>query len=270
MNAGSVELQLAWRLMHLLERDSATIGREAGERMAKTAQSLISGKTKLPFQHICALPRATLCPGGCTEVYCSSRCCAEAWQRHHCLLCRGSVEMSTGMHLRNVKACPYVREFEPEALQKFQHDRERFGWIVQRLPPLVRCPAVRLACRAPRHDERPVLACAMLRRPQQECCNRSCAPAQLVAQGDSITSPPLLRPSAGCVAGASPRHAACCRAGARADEPGPVCQSAANANADANATIRTARAGAVTVAGIGARQPSRRHHAAAHVFMPRA
>jgi hypothetical protein len=121
----------------VLEGESSSIARETAARMAKTAQSLISGKLKLPYQHICTLPKATLCPSGCSEVYCSSRCCAEAWQRHHCLLCRGPAELSTDMHLRNAKNCPYMREFELHSLLKFKHDRERFSWIGQNLVPLV-------------------------------------------------------------------------------------------------------------------------------------
>jgi hypothetical protein len=33
------------------------------------------------------------------------------------------------MHLRNVQKCPYIQGFDLEALQKFQHDWDRFGWI---------------------------------------------------------------------------------------------------------------------------------------------
>ena len=124
--------------MHVLEHDAESINKDAAARMGRTAQSLISGKLKLPFQHICALPKATLCPGGCTDVYCSSRCCAEAWQKHHCLLCRGGAELGSEMHLRHAQNCPYIREFEHESLTKFQHDRERFAWMTSRVSPLVR------------------------------------------------------------------------------------------------------------------------------------
>lgn len=138
-----MELQLAWRLMHMLEHEADSIPKDTAARMGRTAQNLISGKLKLPFQHICALPKATLCPGGCTEVYCSSRCCAEAWQKHHCLLCRGGAEVGTEMHLRNAQNCPYVREFEVASLQKFQHDRDRFAWITAKMPSVVRPPFAR-------------------------------------------------------------------------------------------------------------------------------
>lgn len=142
--------------MHALESERKNIGRDVADRMTKTAQSLISGKMKLPYQHICSLPKATLCPSGCSEVYCSSRCCAEAWQKHHCLLCRGPAEVTTHMHLRNVKNCPYVREFDPEALTKFAHDRNRFGWLRQKITPLVRLLAQLLRCAAVCIDASPV------------------------------------------------------------------------------------------------------------------
>lgn len=138
--AGSVELQLAWRLMHVLEDEESTIDTDVASRITRTAQNLISGKLKLPFQHICCLPKAMLCPGGCSEVYCSSRCCVEAWQKHHCLLCEGGAGLGAEMHLRNVQNCPYIREFDPEALQKFQHDRYRFGWLTAGWKPLVSSP----------------------------------------------------------------------------------------------------------------------------------
>jgi hypothetical protein len=127
--------------MHVLEEEEDSVDKDIASKITRTAQSLISGKLKLPFQHICTLPKAMLCPGGCSEVFCSSRCCVEAWQKHHCLLCQGSAGLSSGMHLRNVQKCPYIRDFDLEALQKFQHDRDRFGWITAGLKPVVRFPA---------------------------------------------------------------------------------------------------------------------------------
>lgn len=77
MHAGSVELQVAWRL--ILLRAERTAAQPAGESAAKASAvaagiakigQLLSGELQLPFPHICTLPHAVLCQSGCGAMYC--------------------------------------------------------------------------------------------------------------------------------------------------------------------------------------------------------
>lgn len=130
VDPGSVELQIAWRLMGLLEED-AMLSESARADISSRVSDLLSGALRLPFEHICALPAAILCPNGCADVYCCSRCAAEAWQRGHCLLCAAAAAGPRDVHLRNLRGCPYIRPFDAAALQKFGHDRSVFGWMLE-------------------------------------------------------------------------------------------------------------------------------------------
>lgn len=126
--AGSVELQVAWRLMAMLEDTKLSSG--ASAEISGRVHDLLSGALRLPFAHMCALPAAIFCPNGCADVYCCSRCAAEAWQRGHCLLCAGAPRLPREAHLRGLPGCPYVRPFDAAALHKFGHDRGVFGWML--------------------------------------------------------------------------------------------------------------------------------------------
>eukprot|EP00892_Ulva_mutabilis_P003104 jgi/Ulvmu1/12795/UM097_0022.1 len=127
---GSVELQVAWRLMAVLEADPGLSDAARAEMSARVAD-LLSGALRLPFEHLCSLPAAVFCPNGCPAVYCCSRCAAEAWQRGHCLLCTAAAAAPRDAHLRSLRSCPYVRPFDAAALQKFGHDRSVFGWMIE-------------------------------------------------------------------------------------------------------------------------------------------
>lgn len=120
---------MAWRLMAMLE--DATLVPSAHAEVSARVGDLLSGTLRLPFAHICSLPAAVFCPNGCAEVYCCSRCTAEAWQRGHCLLCPGAARAPREVHLRGLHGCPYVRPFDIAALQKFGHDRDVFGWMLE-------------------------------------------------------------------------------------------------------------------------------------------
>lgn len=118
--------------MGLLEEDP-TLSNAARTDISRRVSELLSGALRLPFEHLCALPAAVFCPNGCSTVYCCSRCVAEAWQRGHCLLCAAAATRPRNAHLRGLSCCPYVRPFDAAALQKFGHDRNVFGWMLE--PP---------------------------------------------------------------------------------------------------------------------------------------
>ena len=63
-------------------------------------------------------------------VVCSSRCCAEAWMKGHCLLCPQQPNSDIGLLLEALPSdCRYLRCFDSRTLTKFEHDRRTFGWL---------------------------------------------------------------------------------------------------------------------------------------------
>lgn len=69
-------------------------------------------------------------------MYCSSRCCAAAWQTRHCLLCTGKHNDTRASHMQSMDPpCPYTAPFDLSHLLKWPHDRRIFGWLANALSP---------------------------------------------------------------------------------------------------------------------------------------